>query len=389
MNDSDVYVLVDDNEQIVAARRIIYGKGDYSHTACFGSFGVHGDHLRKGYGELFYKLFFEKVERERPDINRIELTQETDNNAALHLANKMGFKIEAIFPDWLPRRTGAEAFTRKWYIGERFHAHLLDADTEKQSITFIPFMPQLPLLKAEKSLNKFEETNGKIDCYSDNKLVATCKLDAGVRRYAHIQFWTVEPEPDCDHYILQNILRDLAVLSSKEYKKIEILVSNQVILDTTATLGFHYRGQKIASRKVNGIYYNEVGVDLSFFDTLDAKVMLKTIENKDDFKIAKVSSVLTNCRTKIEEAYEKNQIDLYGKLYLENFAFQMTREGLGETRLYDETNAPFNNLITQMPEPLKTVFINLASTINPKFIIDVSNNNDLNHNSSLVNRNIT
>ena len=319
---------------------------------------------------MFYELFLERIKQEKTEVTHIEQSQETDNGPALHLANKMEFKVEATFPDWLPRRTGDETYTRKWFIGERFLSRL-EPEIEKQSIPLISFTPQLPLLTVDRSLSKaieLKKVDEKIYCYNDNKLIATCSLDAGVRRYAHIQFWDIQPEPDCDSTLLQNFLRELAVLASQEYKKVEIFVSNQEVLNATAVLGFHYRGQKVASRKVGNTYYNEAGVDLSFFNIKDTKEMLSTLEKKDGYQLAKVSSVLTNCEKSIEKIFENGQIDLYGKLYLENLAFQMTRESLGETRLYSEETAPFNKLIAGLPDMLKTDFISLANLVNPKWV---------------------
>ncbi|OGT36429.1 MAG: hypothetical protein A3F11_06390 [Gammaproteobacteria bacterium RIFCSPHIGHO2_12_FULL_37_14] len=353
---SDIYV-IEDAGQVVAARRIIFDSDDHAHTAYFASFGVHKDHLRKGYGELFYNVFIDLIRSKRPDITRIELTQETDNDPALRLANKMGFKVEAAFPDWLPRTTGTHK--DKWYIAERFHALLLDQKIEtKSALDKLP--PELPLLTVNSSKLKLEIKDKKANGYQDEKLQATCSFSSGVRRYAHIEFWTVQLEPGCDPKAVQAFLRELAVVAAQKHKKIEILTSDQHTLDVLSKLGFHCRGEKIASRKVGNDYFNEVGVDLGFFNIDDAKQMLTTIKDADGYQLIRVSSSLESCKKAIQQEFESKQIDQYAKLFLENMAFQMTREGMGETRLYNQSNAPWPALIDALPEKLKTVFIPLG-----------------------------
>ncbi len=73
-----------------------------------------------------------------------------------------------------------------------------------------------------------------------------------------------------------------------------------------------------------------------------------------------VSTVLETCKKAIQQEFDAKHIDSYAKLYLENLAFQMTREGLGETRLYIQDNLPWLHLIEQLPEKLQTTFISLA-----------------------------
>jgi len=357
-NDSEIYV-IEDAGTVVAARRMSFCTDEHAHTAEFASFGVHQDHLRKGYGELFYQLFIDLIQTQKKEISRIEISQETDNEPALRLANKMGFTIEATFPDWLPRATGKH--NNKWYTGERFCSLLLNPEilkTIKSNIN--QFVPELPVLRLRDNRITIEINDNKANGYLDGKLQATCSLSTGVRRYAHIQFWTVQLEAGCDAIAVQAFLRQLAVIVSSHHKKIEILTSDQNTLDVLAKMGFHCRGEKIAARKVGDDYYNEVCVDLSFFDIEDAKKMLACANHADSYLTTRISFTLNLCKSAIQQELEDHGIDQYAKLYLENLAFQMTREGMGETRMYTQSNAPWLALIESLPLTLKPAFMTLG-----------------------------
>jgi GNAT superfamily N-acetyltransferase len=346
-SDSEIYV-IEEAGKVVAARRMDYGTDDHAHLAEFASFGVDKDHLRKGYGKLFYDFFIAKIKKERADITRIEISQETDNDPALYLALKQGFKVEATFPDWLTRTTGTHK--EKWYVGERFLACLLNSNIKVKS-QLVQLPPELPALKQSSGEVKLEVKENKASGYLNGKIQATCSLSSGVRRYDHIQFWNLQLESDCDPLVAQIILRELAVNASCQCKKIEIFTSDQNTLNILSKLGFHCRGEKIASRKIGNEYFNEVGVDLSFFNIEDALRMLKTISEIEAYKRVQVSSLLTSCQTKIQAEFKEGNIDEYACLYLENIAFQMTREGLTVTRLYDEKNAPWAALVQQLTLP--------------------------------------
>lgn len=379
---SDIYV-IEDNGQVVAVRRMVFGADDHAHTAEFASFGVHKDHLRKGYGELFYQFFIDKIRIERPDITRIEISQETDNDPAFRLAKKMGFNVEAIFPDWLPRKTGTHH--GKWYVGERFCSLWLDPNNvQNVRSTLKKFEPELPLLRQDAINVKMEITENKALAYQEGKLQAVCSLSSGIRRYEHIQFWFLQIEPGCNLNVVMAFLRELAMIASDKHKKIEILTSDQDAVEALAKLGYHYRGEKIASRKIGDHYFNEIAADLSFFGIDDAKKMLGLLKSADNYQLARVSSSLGSCQKAIQNAAAEGWIDQYAAFYLENLAFQMTREGMGETKLTNPTNAPWSGLIEALPEKLKAVFVSLAQAT--KVIGQVLNSDDAKMTGYTVNR---
>ncbi|MBA2656934.1 MAG: GNAT family N-acetyltransferase [Tatlockia sp.] len=131
---STIYVLIDkiDNEEkIVAVRRIKFGKDQYQHCAEYCSMGVDKDFQGKGYGKFLYQEF-EKILREQ-GIKRIQLTQSGGNEAAFHLADK-NFSEEGIFPDWL-ERAGYEG---KFYLIERYIYRLLDEGLIDMLLPYLP-----------------------------------------------------------------------------------------------------------------------------------------------------------------------------------------------------------------------------------------------------------
>jgi len=354
---SEVYV-IEQNGAVVAARRVSYGSGSQAHIAELASFGVHPDHLRKGFGELFYKLIIEHIRKERPDITRIEITQETDNPPAAHLAKKMSFTVEAIFPDWLIRTSGTHQ--SKWYIGESFLALALKPCSEPQSL-FKKFTPELPTLSMNDVGITIAAQDDQATASLEGKLHATCQFSSGVRRYAHIQFWTLKLEPDCDPKVIQIFLRALAMKAAKTHKKIEVFTADRATVEILATLGFHFRGEKIASCKIDNKYFNEAALDLGFFNIADAKLMLEKLKITD---VAPLLESLEECHFAIQDALAAKEIDEYAQKYLENLAYQMTREARSETTLYMHEQAPWSALLDELPERLKEPFSSLALLLN-------------------------
>ncbi len=147
-NQSDIYVMIDkfsDEEKIVGVRRIKYLSGKYSHTAEFCSMGVDKDSLGRGYGEKF-TVAFEKLAAEK-GIKRIQLTQSGGNIPAISLANKKGYHVESVFPDWLERQGENNA---NHFVIERFIYKFFDKELA-ESISLLPSLQYTPLLPNLKS----------------------------------------------------------------------------------------------------------------------------------------------------------------------------------------------------------------------------------------------
>lgn len=135
---SDIYVVIDkinEEEKVIAVRRIKFGKDQHQHIAEYCSMGVDQEFQGKGYAKFLYQEF-EKIVREA-GIKRIHLTQSGGNKAAFHLADK-NFSEEAVFPDWLKRSNNEEDY----YLIEHYIYRFLD---EEPAI----IAPKLPTLKYE------------------------------------------------------------------------------------------------------------------------------------------------------------------------------------------------------------------------------------------------
>ncbi len=345
---SHIYVLEEDNK-VVAVQRIVYGSGLNAHTAYFCSFGVHKDYLRKGYGQLFYDKFLILLSK-NPHISRVELTQETDNSSkALYLAEKNKFTSCGTFPEWQPRLTGPQEYINKWPVAERIFERIIKEEIlkdSKDSPSFEACIP--PLMIKEREFNVVKSAT-EVSCYTKGELVATCKIENGVRRLGHIQFWSVQLAPNCDLEIASQFLRQLAMETKNQYKKIEIFSHDEKIISIIRELGFHYRVKKTASCKIGNEYYSQTGGDLSFYNIQDARKVLEY--SKIAVNCDEVYNYLQNCAEAINEAAQIQLIDEYGKLYLENLAFQMVREVHSEA-LYDKTNKPWERLIEEIPDSL-------------------------------------
>lgn len=184
-----------------------------------------------------------------------------------------------------------------------------------------------------------------------------------MHRLSHIQYWELELNSDNNLKANEVFIRKLVCLTRAESKKIEIYAHEKNTQKLLESLGFHCRGKKIASCIISNNYYDEIGLDLSFFDIQDAKKLLG-IYLKDGYQIKKILFVLSQCYDGISHALSKGQIDRYAALYLENMAFQMIRESIGELtiRRYGQQNQepqPWESIIEQLPDTLRVYFLDL------------------------------
>lgn len=360
LSESDVYVL-EKNGQVVATRRIIPRQGEHAHSVEFASFGVDKNHLKKGYGKLFYPFLINELKKTRPSVTRIELIQETDNAIALPLAEKMGFHSEVVFPDWICRETGLEMYRKKWRVGARFVAKIIQPETALSSIQSVRLSdPQLPLLKPHSELIqiRFDELKSKAFCYYRDKCIATCHMTHADLRLAHVQFWEIQLEDTTEAAAVETFLRKLAVLSAIKFKKVDLFVANKEIAEITMKLGFHCRGMKSASRKIGTTYYDELGLDIGFFNIEDAKSIIHMADQLENDVRTDLITSLTECNNNITKALQLDRIDQYAALYLENLAFQIIREQYSETCLYDQYS-PWLILIEKLPPDLRSAFLKI------------------------------
>lgn len=352
MAERDIFVLKANGDIVATISMELHG-----YTAEIVSFAVDAKHLRKGYGKQCYieceKLL--KTNGKYASILRVEQSQETDNPPALHLAVSRQYKEEAVFLDWLqPIAKSAKT----WLHGERFLSTFTEAGKKiaqqsKSIFTEKGFKPQLPSLLNEK--NNSEKQALRHDVIT---------LKKGIRRFDHIQFCSITIENDVAIEQLKSALRALIVKSASEgYKKFEIFSANATVVEILRDLGFHYRGEKIASCKIGDQYYNELGADFGFFNIADAEKIIAKSTSLNPLQRAAFSSALTMCQEAIQQSFTNQKIDAYAKLYLENLAFQMTRECLVEKFYHgnDEYHlSPWNTLIAKLPEQLNHAFVKLS-----------------------------
>lgn len=364
-----LYVIEADNK-VVAVRRLVYWGGQGAHCVSFCSFGVHKEHTGKGYGSMFYDNLIDMIKKNHPQIKRIELSQETDNpSVAGTLAEKKGFKPFATFGEWQPRLTGDPAYTNKWLVAEKFLELIIDPTLDSKRSPL--FEPALPALKITNPLTfNIKITGPTNNCFIQDKLIASCIREDGVRRFDHIQFWSVKLEPDCDLLVAEQFLRELALESKKSFKKIELYSHDPDTIRLMKNLGFHCRGARTASCKIGENYYNETGAELSFYDINDAYKVLKLSKNNPDVEL--LNSVEA-CHKAIQEDWKNTRIDDYGQIYLENLVFQMVREVHSEA-LYEKETSPWINLISELPDnldckkPLEIIATHLNFNMSPKAV---------------------
>lgn len=362
LSESDVYVL-EEKGKVVATRRIIPRQGEHAHTVEFASFGVDKSHLKNGYGKLFYDFLICELRKTQPTVTRIELIQEIDNTIALSLAEKKGFQAEVVFPDWICRETGFETYRKKWRVGARIMALNINPEIATSSIRLIQeFKPQMPhLLPDCKQVSiQFDESKTKAFCYYNHKCIAICHQSLGSLRLAHVQFWEVEFKDTTEPAALETFLRELVVRSATQFKKVDMFVAHKEVADLTRKLGFHCRGIKCAARKIGAVYYDELGLDIGFFNIEDAKkIICLTNQLEKQVEVDLINS-LTTCHAIITHTLQQDRIDKYAALYLENMAFQIVREKYTETRLYNDYS-PWPDLVQKLPVELCSAFVKIIS----------------------------
>lgn len=337
LSESEIYVLEEEGK-IIATRRIIFRKEPYAHSVEFASFGVHKNYLKQGHGAYLYQYLLNKIRKERPEIKRIEIRQETNNKIALCLAKKMGFKIEVIQPDWSCRLRKTKKYLSKYYIPSRFLAFKLpDEDKINQCASLVKcFAPEIPALNTNHDLLKhshiqIDSAKNEARFFYKNNELGVCEFKQGVRTFSHIQFWTIKLNPTFNLPAMEVCLRELICNASLQCKKIEIYTHELKIQQLLTALGFSCRGKRVASYKENGVYYDEISCDFSFFNIDDAKELLNNINDdvysKKNFLLLRL---LDKHKETIQQAFNNKKIDKFASLYLQNYVYQNIRDSIAE-----------------------------------------------------------
>jgi L-amino acid N-acyltransferase YncA len=235
---SQIYVLVEQEageEKVIAVRRLEFGKEECSHVVGMYSLGLHKDYLKKGYGHKFYEQLLELIKKNK-SIKRVELTQSEGNEAAFHLAEKYGFEVEVIFPNWLLEK-----------LYERYVALILDKEILKDianaDLDFIP--------------------SNVIHKYTGNPVPVSYELIRGSSVLKHIGFLSIKLDDSVDLNRAADFMQDLGEeLFNQGIKKIEVFTHESKIIKLLEILGYQYRGKKIAALRIGEKYFNEIGADL-------------------------------------------------------------------------------------------------------------------------------
>ncbi len=360
---SDIYVLIECDEkgkelEILAVRRLVYGTGNRAHIASYCSMGVDQKHLGHKLGEKFYDFFLDIV-RDK-GIERIELTQSGGNEAAYHIANKKGFEMEFHLNGWLVRQ-GKEKGSI-YHLEERGVCYFLNAEISKKSVNDkLVFDPSFPAVASE-TLGQVAQHGYNYICYDkQGHKIGICTLTPSPNVVGHIAFLDVHLIESHTTGAMADCLRQISVmLKQAQFKKIEIYTHEKPVTDMLQTLGFQYRGEKVAALKIEGRYYNEAAVDLGFFNIEDAKSLLKTLEF--DLSIRNdIFSTLDACKKSIEACQENKTLDDYTAIYAENLAYQMIENTFGKYPHYRSTD--WESLISGLPEPAQTNFMEFSKRI--------------------------
>ncbi|MBA2652712.1 MAG: GNAT family N-acetyltransferase [Tatlockia sp.] len=361
---SDIYVLVDkinNEEKIVAVRRIKYGKNHYQHTAEYCSMGVDKALQGKGYGKILYQEF-EKIAREQ-GIKRIQLTQSGGNEAAFHLADKH-YSEEGVFPDWLERSSNEG----KYFLIERYIYRFLDEEMTSiaSKLPKLKYQEKIPMLiEVEDTSITISRVDNQFICYLQQQPLLKVGFEPDDSVIQHIGFLSLEMLTPDNLFQAQIGLRKILtnIFEESRVKKLELFTAQPAVAELCKNSGFFKRAEKIASFCENKEYKNELGVEYSFFNISDAKKLI-TAAVSDCSKKESIEKALDMCSDTIKSLVENKICDFLGAHYLENLVYQMVRDDLGPNKIFSLTDKRWKPLLTDTPLGLQTDLLRLANRLN-------------------------
>ena len=164
---SKFYVL-EKNNVIVAMCRLTQFEGSKSHIISIGSVGTNQKHLRHGYATTMLNSIILLVKETMPEIVRIELLVEEDNNNALLMYKKLGFNYEATYPNWFKRFSGI-------YKDKASVSSFLLAKLIKKHTAISPIQNTQSIIKEINQVSFTNYKNSNCNNYA-NKLIKWYKL---------------------------------------------------------------------------------------------------------------------------------------------------------------------------------------------------------------------
>lgn len=356
---SDIYVMVDSidsRERVVGVRRIKYLKDQYAHVAEFCSMGIDNKLLGHGYGKKFTEEF-EKIVASK-HIKRIQLTQDGGNNSAFALSDRYGYQVEAIFPDWL-KRDGEQQSHH--FVIERHIYKFIDTELQKRAtdLSTLKYEASLPAL-VQNSLENLLSVS-----LSKNKIVVLDQDKTAILEFEyfpddsvikHIAFLDNIVLRSADTSLNEAAFRKALsyIYENEQVKKLELFTYQSQIAALCQRLGFWVRGERLGVHQIDNNYYNELGVEYSYFGIDDTINFIKSF-NTDTTSTSLHDAVLC-CKDEITKLMHAKKCDILGSRYLQNIVYQMVRDSQPEKNYVALLDKPWQNVITQCPEELQVAF---------------------------------
>tara|TARA_R110000850_G_scaffold73038_4_gene160251 strand:- start:303 stop:782 length:480 start_codon:yes stop_codon:yes gene_type:complete len=103
----DEFLAFEEDGNLLGLVTVIRGKWRKKHVASLGSLAVSPSYQNKGVGSRMMTLLIDSLRVE--GIRRLELTVESDNLAAIHLYERVGFQQEGILREYFKRDGHSEA----------------------------------------------------------------------------------------------------------------------------------------------------------------------------------------------------------------------------------------------------------------------------------------
>lgn len=367
---SDIYVMLDQDEngieKIVGVRRIKFIKDDQDkdYMAEFCSMGIDKAACGRGYGKIFTEKF-EEIARER-GVARVQLTQSGGNLPAFKISDTNGYTEEALFPDWLERQgqNGHSYFLIERYIYKIIDAELLP-NGSKAPKNNLQYKAKLPILNDQTTEANYcvKLGDNQLTVYLNDKVILTTAYFPDTTVVKHIGFLENVTLYSEDELECQGALRAMLtfLLQEKRVAKIEFFTADEKVISACQELGFWMRGQRYASAKKDGVYYNELGFEYSFFTLDKAKELVQSyseVANKNELLQA-----LENCSQVINQLKQDQVCDSLGQSYLEYFIYQVVRDTLPLNQIVSLKNDAWRDIIIHLPENLQVQIKNLIEIL--------------------------
>lgn len=239
----------------------------------------------------------------------------------------------------------------QYYLIERYSYQIIDTQVleKSKSLESKQYEPKLPSLNQDKRYEHLitQRANDKIQVLHDDQLILEFDYFPDNSVIQHIAFLENVGIHHEDKMLCLAAFRHALhfLFNQHTVKKLELFTHQDNAIALCQDLGFWMRGEKIASFCEGGEYYNELGVEYSFFDIDDAKLLLNSF--KQDEGITDQLYTLQNIINLLEE---DKSCDILGKNYLANIVYQIVRDELLDQKLFVSLGEkPWEQVLQQCP----------------------------------------